>query len=134
MPKLDSNKDYRSGKNSRASSTPRFNNAKFINRDFTAEEKQACKAWQYDEPTAWADMDAISEEYKITFKYDSYSRASACWIQPIAPDHEDAGYILCGRGSSLLKAFKQALFVWRVLGSGETWKQFDSQRTYDLDD
>lgn len=112
----------------------RFNDVKFISCELTAEHKASCKKWDYSADAAWADMDAISEEYRVSFKYDSFGRCSGCWIQPIAPDHEDAGYILAGRGSSCHKAFKQAIYVWRVVGNGESWKQFDKNRSYDLDD
>lgn len=112
----------------------RFNDVKFISCDLTGDDKQRCKSWEYTEVHAFADLDAITEEYRVSFKYDSYGHCSGCFIQPIDSDHEDAGYVLCGRGSSPLKALKQAIFTWRVLGGGNTWKQFDKNREYDLDD
>lgn len=112
----------------------RFNDVKFISCQLVGEDKAACKAWSYSADEAWTDMDALSEEYRISFKYDTYGHCSGCWVQPIAPDHEDAGYILAGRGSSCHKAFKQVIYTWRVLGRGESWKQFDKNREYELDD
>lgn len=126
--------DGNSKRQSKPSTKGKFNDAKFISCSLTAEQAAACKAWDYSGEQAWVDLDAIEETYRVTFKYDSYGRCSGCWIQPIDPEHEDAGYILCGRGNHPFKAFKQALYVWRVVGNGETWKQFDSNRGYDLDD
>lgn len=111
-----------------------YTGAKFISPTLTAEHTAAIKAWAYDEVSAFQDLDRITEEYKVTLKFDTYSNATACWIAPLDPDHEDAGYILAGRGSTPLKALKQALWIWRVLGQGQTWKQFDKARVLEIDD
>jgi len=46
----------------------------------------------------------------VTFNFDERNNAFGCWFLPQGEKHVNAGFILTGRGSSPIKAFKQAAF------------------------
>ena len=91
---------------------PRFNDAVFINWSLTDEQKASCKAWC----NSLEDMDAletqlIQSNYKITVSWDDFRSCYTASLLPQGDAHENAGYILTGKGSTPSKARKQALFV-----------------------
>lgn len=114
---------------------PRFNDVVFVNWSLSVEDKVACKAWLVVE----GDIDnalltVIEEGYKVTCSYDSYR---ACFTASLIPQNDDSpnkGYILSGKGSTPLKATKQALFIhYRIMGS--EWATYSTQReSEELDD
>lgn len=90
----------------------RFNGVQFINFNLSIEQRGACKSWAL----SLEDLDNFAlqlaeSDYKITLGYDNYSEAFACFVTPKGDKHVHAGWILSGRGSTPLKAFKQACFI-----------------------
>jgi len=131
-----------SGKDSKGNSisgtkpkTPRFNNTVFISFPLSEEQKREVKNAAWDLGELDNTLSRLCEEnYKVTFSYDDYSSAYACFITPKGDKHSNFGYILTGRGSSPHKALKQAYYVHAVLFEGDWsgWK--DERRNTDLDD
>lgn len=107
----------------------------FIKRELSADEQAACKAQPFTAEDLVAQLGKLTGQgYKITFRVDSYSNADAVWIMQTDGEHANAGYILSGRGSSALKAFKQALYKHYNLCMDENWKDLDKSSTFEIDD
>jgi len=107
-----------------APKTPRFNDVKFVNWSLSAEEKASCKAWLAVE----GDIDnavlvLIEEGYKVTCSYDGYRSCFTASIVPSDDKSPNKGYILTGKGSTPLKAIKQALYIHYHIMDGE-WSSY----------
>lgn len=121
-------------KSLRKSSTPLFAPTEFINFPLSAEQKREIKAWS----PSFDDLDdlllKLSEAgYRVSIRYDDRNEAFACWFNPTKDDHPNAGLTLSGRGSTPLKAVKQALYIHNLFDGdwAGNYKQFKED---DLDD
>jgi len=89
--------------------------SEFVRFTLTDEQKKIIKTSSF---TASAMSDAIEEltqeGYKITFRWDDYGECQGCWLVAPDKDNDNAGLILAGRGSTGLKAFKQAYWLHTV--------------------
>jgi hypothetical protein len=99
-------------KSSAKPSKTSFAQSEFINFPLSAEQKRDIKAWQ---PT-FEEIDNVllklaEADYRITLRWDERSEAFAAWINPTGEDHPNNGLTLSGRGSTPLKALKQALYI-----------------------
>lgn len=93
-----------------------YEQASFVQFNPDKAQQAAVKAWPFDpELFETALNNLIDDGYKITFRFDDFGKCYAAWI--LSPrDHEDnPNLILSGRGSSPIKAFKQALWAHLVL-------------------
>lgn len=115
--------------------TPRFNNVQFINWSLTIEQKQDCKQFlitdgDYDE----ALLVIIQAGYKVTTSYDEYRDCFTASIVPAQNGKNNQGYILTGKGSTPLKAIRQALYIhYRIMD--EDWASYSTAKTVEeLDD
>ena len=116
-------------------SKARFNNVVFVNWSLSVEEKAACKAWI----NTWEDLDdglslLIQEGYKATFSWDAYRSCFTASLIPTSDAKSNAGYILSGKGSTPLKAVKQALFVHYKIMDGEWASYSTATNAEELDD
>lgn len=96
--------------------------SKFVSVSLTDEDKVACKAWHFDE-TMWMNFmnEMIAQGYKFTTRNDTSGSGYVVWMSTTTEDHVHKGWMLSGRGSSILKAFKQLAFIhFKVLG--EDWR------------
>lgn len=126
--------------NGRNPNTPRkksqrFNDATFINWSLTVEQKSKIKAWS---PTFGEVDDLLSEVIqegcKVSFGFDDYGQSFTCSIVPQASHKTNYGYILVGRGSTPLKAFKQVLYIHREIFGGD-WSTYSKEGNIEeLDD
>jgi hypothetical protein len=113
----------------------RFNEARFVKRELTADEARACKASEFTAQMFADEVERLIDSgYKLTVKHDDYNHARACWITPVSADDENAGWILTGRGSTAVKALKQALYKWHVVGGGQPWRFLDGEGFNEIDD
>lgn len=105
--------------------------AHFVNANLTDPEKVACKAWL---PDLGALDDALlkftQEGYRVSVKFDDYSAAYAAFCTTVDPKSPNGGYILAGRGSTPLKAIKQALYAHYGKFEGD-WSPHYQQSTQD---
>lgn len=113
----------------------RFNDVQFVNWSLSAEEKQECKSWI----SAGEDLDnaissVIEAGYKVTTSWDRYRSCYTASIVPTPDAKSNQGYILTGKGSTALKAAKQALFIhYRIMG--EEWAAYSTAtNAEELDD
>ncbi len=91
---------------------PRFNDVNFINWSLSAEEKAACKQWALDVASYDSDLGRlIQSDYKLTLSWDGFRSCYTASIVPTKDNKINAGYILTGKGSTPLKAAKQALYI-----------------------
>jgi len=112
----------------------KFNDVKFINRELNSDEKSELKAIEFSDSDAWLAMDKYSEEYKFTLRYDERSACYSCFMQPTGMEHINAGFILAGRGSSLVKALKQTLYKHERLAFEQDWGTLNGSSHADIDD
>src|SRR6185436_14806861 len=93
----------------------------------SSEEAATCKRWLPDAADILDGGDKLCEAgYRVMTKYDTYSKAYACFIQRVDGKNVNENMILTGRGSSAHKAFKQALFKHHVLFQ-EDWSPYAQQ-------
>lgn len=121
-------------RNSSNGKAARFDSSRFVQYELDAAEAQKCKAWDVSADDLWGHVLALADDgYSITFKFDSWSEAYACFVQVRGQDdHVNAGLILTGRGSTPSKALKQACFKMDAIGP--TWVQYGERRQAVLDD
>lgn len=125
----------KSGVNNRGRKSSSYEGAEFINRELTEEERIACKGWEFSDSDAWYWLQKLSDDwYKITFRFDEYNNCSACWLLPDKLDKENSGLILTGRGSSPMKALKQAVYKHTVLFDGIWPRGIDERGKPEIDD
>ena len=90
----------------------RFNDVQFVNWSLSADEKSACKAWLNEQGDMDSAVSALIEAgYKITVSWDKYRLCYTASIVPTPDARSNQGYILTGKGSTALKAAKQALYI-----------------------
>lgn len=131
---LRNRKSSKTSGNSSKTSKSNYVPAKFINRELTKDETAACKAKPFS-PQDYVDaLDRILEdEYKVTTSYDDYHNCFVCALVPIGGEHTHSGYILSGRGSSALKAFKQTLYIHYELFDA-VWPSSTVKQELEIDD
>lgn len=113
---------------------PAQSNVTFVNYELTKEQKEACKVWDFVLKDFSSAMDKLIESaYKVTLGYDAYNRCFSAFVVPVGAEHEHAGLILPGRGSTVMKAFKQACYKHYVLFD-ENWHSVQGVRDDDIDD
>jgi len=114
---------------------PRFNDVQFVNWSLSAEQKASCKEWLLKQ----GEMDnaistLIEAGYKVTVSWDKYRACFTSSVVPTADAKSNQGYILTGKGSTPLKATKQALYIhYHIMG--EEWASYSTAtNAEELDD
>jgi hypothetical protein len=76
----------------------------------------------------------IESGYKTTLKWDDYNDCFGAFVIAEGRNPENTGMVLTGRGSTPLKALKQAMFKHYVVFDG-SWGAWAKQRpTTEFDD
>lgn len=102
----------------------RWSTARFVNYDLSVDESARCKAWQPSKDELFDALDKlISDKYTVSHKHDERNDTFSCFVRGPETDNINAGLILSGRGSTSLKAFKQAMFKHWTLFDGD-WRAF----------
>jgi hypothetical protein len=98
------------------------------------EQKKEIKAWlpTFDEIDNLL-LKLCEEGYRVTLRFDDRNDAFACWINPTGDEHLNAGLTLSGRGSTPLKALKQALYIHNLF-EGDWANNYAQFKQEDLDD
>jgi len=117
------------------STIPHFDESKFLSYSLTKEQQAELKkttmsADDYDNMLLRLEEDG----YKITGRYDDFNKAFACWIMPVEKKHPNYGYILTGRGSTPLKAIKQAAYIHYTIFDQDWPAHYEGKRTEEIDD
>lgn len=114
---------------------PRFNDVQFVNWSLTEEHKAACKIWLKTlEDVEEALHSTIEAGYKVTLSYDTYRSCYTASIVPTKDAKSNQGFILTGKGSTPLKAAKQAMYI-HYLVMDEEWANYSNQaKVEELDD
>jgi hypothetical protein len=113
----------------------RFNDVVFVNWSLSAEEKASCKAWLINlEDLDDALLKLVEGGYKTTLSWDTYRECFTASIVPTEDSDPNKGYILTGKGSTPLKAVKQACYIhWHVMDGN--WSSYAKQaEREELDD
>jgi hypothetical protein len=114
---------------------PAFGNSKFINFSLTDDQKKALKALLYTAENFIEDLDRIANSgYKVSISWDDYGSCFACFWTQKDPKHENAGFVLTARGSTSLKAFKQAMYLHFQIFDGSWADYYERPAAKDLDD
>jgi len=69
----------------------------------------------------------FDDGYKLSMKWDDYSKAFAAWL--IAPewDNPNMGRILSGRGSTPIKALKQLFYIHFNIAEDRVWASLEHE-------
>lgn len=103
---------------------PRFNDNQFVRYELDANQQKELKAANVTADQIFDDLFAlISDGYKFTVKWDTYSECFGVFMQSDGTEDTNAGFILTGRGSSPLKALKQVIYKHRVCLDGN-WSDY----------
>lgn len=79
-------------------------------------------------------MKLTETDHKLTIRWDDKNEAFACWIVPTTDGHANEGLLLSGRGSTPLKAVRQALYIHFYLFEGNWAEGYSQLKQEDLDD
>jgi len=92
----------------------------FINWSLTKEEKADLKSRSFSlEECDDALLKACEAGYKVSVQFDDYNECYACFVTQRDKKGANFGYILTGRGSTPVKAIKQALYIGFYLMNGD---------------
>ena len=109
--------------------------AQFINYTLNKDERAACKAWlpTLDEMDNAA-LRLAEEGYKCSLKWDDFSSSFAAFVTASDPTNPNAAFILSGRGSTPLKALKQAMYLHWYVTEGNWAIAYRPPQRDELDD
>jgi len=113
----------------------RFNDLQFVQYELDNAQKAELKSINATADQIFDDiLSAIVDGYKFGVKFDDYSQSYAVFMQSVEPGSINGGFILTGRGSTPLKAFKQVLYKHTVCLDRE-WGNYVERRSGDeIDD
>lgn len=84
--------------------------SEFINLELSGEQLKDYRVWRDDFEAVmmgWGEL--LDDGYRVNTKYDDYSSAYAAFIIPDV-EHDNAGYILTGRGGNPYRAITEAIY------------------------
>lgn len=85
----------------------------WVNYNLSPEQKKELKSQDFDFDSALVRL--TEENLKVTLAYDDRNECYSCFLIPKNPEHKNAGCILSGRGSTPVKALKQASYIhWQI--------------------
>lgn len=85
----------------------------WVNYTLSSEQKAELKSQDFDFDNALVRL--TEENLKVTLAYDDRNECYAAYLIPKNPEHKNAGCILSGRGSTPVKALKQAAYIhWQI--------------------
>lgn len=108
---------------------------KFVNYTLSVEQKRDLKnlPWTLEEhDTALIRLNEGG--YNVSHKWDEYNECFSCFVSPTKENDANQGYILTGRGSTPVKAFKQVCYLhWQIFD--QDWSEhYTSKEHEDFDD
>lgn len=85
----------------------------WVNYNLSDEQKAELKAQTFDFENALLKL--TEEDLKVTISYDDYNECYSCFLIPKNQTDPNFGCILSGRGSTPVKAVKQAAYIhWNI--------------------
>lgn len=132
---MSNEKQGRAPNGNKKKSSNKTYDVSFVNYTMTKEDKARCKVWLL----TLDDMDSAAiklaeEGYKFSLKWDAYSEAFAAFLSTTEEKTGNVGYLLAGRGSTPLKALKQAMFIHWVVFEGNWAAHYTRRESDELDD
>jgi len=109
--------------------------AEFINLELDAKHKPEFHAFRKDlESVNLVFTEMLEDGYKLSCSYDNRNECLAAYAFP-SDEHDNAGYILTGRGGTALSALAELLYKHSVL-MDRNWPAFAerSRRRYSDED
>lgn len=93
----------------------------FVNVGLSKDDKAKIKAipLTLDDCESWL-IKLVEANIKVSLTYDRYNTCYSCSLVPNT-DHYNTGYILTGRGSTPLKALRQAIYMLSIIP--EDWSE-----------
>jgi len=97
----------------------------FINYPLSPEEQKTLKGMGVDHERLWDTFASASESgWAVKFSHDFYNHCEQATLMMTDSGNVNAGWFLSGRGSTPMKAFRQALYIadvidWSLADYGE---------------
>jgi len=108
---------------------------KFVNYTLSVEQKKELKALAWGLSEHETALIRLNESgYNVSHKWDSYNECFSCFVSPTSDCEANQGYILTGRGSSPVKAFKQACYLHWQIFDGDWSEHYTSKNVEEFDD
>lgn len=121
------------GNKGKAKKKPDFKG--FINYYLTRDEMSYVKGKSFSDADAVGYLLALSGDgYRITFSFDDFNECFQCTLLAQTTGKFNDGYAISGRGSDVIRAFKQVLYIhhevcegsWEVIAEKQQrWKEID---------
>lgn len=108
---------------------------RWVDPQLSEQEKRELKEKPFD-LSAYEDclLALTEQDYSIKLQFDVYSRCFVCHVVPKGEKHINKGMILSGRGSTALKALKQAYFKHHRFFDGGSWGDGGQMTGESIDD
>jgi len=108
---------------------------KFVNYTLSKEQKLELKNLNWGLSEHDTALVRLNEGgYNVSHKWDEYNQCFSCFISPTAACPANQGYILTGRGSTPVKAFKQACYLHWQIFDGDWSEHYISRERGEFDD
>lgn len=94
----------------------------FVSYNLSVDQRKTIKAIEnvFDEQDA-ALQRLIMAGHRVGVKWDTYSSSYLATVSPTSEDDPNFGLVLTGRGSTPLRAIKQALWIHFIVFAGKAW-------------
>lgn len=129
---VDDLRNTRAKQPARTAKADRFNDAFFINRELSTDEKAALKQlYGSGEFDVWKALARLTEEgYRVTLKWDDYGDCNGAFMQTTDVKSPNFGKILTGRGRFPQSALMEVLYKHHEVFA-EVWPGRDSKAGYE---
>lgn len=112
----------------------RFDGSQFVQYELDKAQQAEVKGWEQSaDQILYAAQEMVDSGYKFTLKWDTYGECYACFCMQGTDGGDNAGFVLTGRGSSVLKSLKQVLYKHLVCLEGD-WSGHVERRGVDAID
>jgi len=134
--KSDPGKELRDRADARAGKPVSYTGkSEFVNYTLNAEETQDVKRTaitiEFFESTSTR---LVEEGYAVSFSYDDYNSCYSCLLRPKFTTNPNVGYLLNGRGSTPVRALRQAAYIHYIVFGGDWSSHYTQSKRQEIDD
>ena len=109
--------------------------SEFVNYTLTEQERSHVKSlWAGPSDGDNAIIRLIEQGYSLSVSWDAFSSCFMCIIRPKGDPAPNAGFLLSGRGSTPLKAIRQAWYIHEFVFEHDWAAHFTRQSATEIDD
>lgn len=135
-PKSNPGKELRDRADARAGKPVAYTGkSEFVNYSLTMEETQHVKKTEITVEFFESTVIRLTEEgYAVSFSYDDYNSCYSCLLRPKFTNNPNAGFLLNGRGSTPVRALRQAAYIHYIVFESDWSAHYQQSKRQELDD